>query len=255
MEVAIMNKTNWAVLLVLSIGLLACSAVPAWAADEAPGTISVSGEAVLKVAPDEVLITLGVETYHKYLNAAKQDNDARVQRAIQLCERFGIESKYIQTDFISIEPHYRDGYWREVIEGYYVRKSIVVTLRDLTVFDRFLTEVLDEGVNYVHGIEFRTIELRDYRDQARALAVNAAKEKAMAMAGELGLGVGNPQSIREEGISWWSGYGSSWWGYRNGSLSQNVVQNMGDLPVELSGAIAPGQIAIRALVSITFYLK
>lgn len=250
-----MKKAKRAFGLVLSIGLLACIAAPAWAAEEPPGTISVSGEAVVKVAPDEVIITFGVETYHENLKTAKQENDARVERVIQLCARYGIESKYVQTDFISIEPHYHDGYWREVIEGYFVRKNIVVTLRDLTAFDRFLTEILQAGVNYVHGIEFRTTDLREFRDQARALAVNAAKEKAAAMAGELGMEIGDPQSIREEGLSWWSGYGSSWWGYRYGGLSQNVVQNAGDMPSEALGATAPGQIAIRAQVSVTFYLN
>lgn len=241
--------------IILLAYLLLGQSVPAFAADELPGTISVTGDAVVKVAPDEVVVTLGVESYDNRLSAAKQENDARVKRVIRLAESFDIEPKHIQTDFISIEPHYHDGYWREKIEGYFVRKSIVVIIEDLSQFDRFLTEVIDQGANYIHGIEFRTTELRDFRDQARSLAVRAAKEKAEAMASELGIGVGDPQSIREESIGWWSGYGRSWWGYRSGSLSQNVVQHLGGDPDELTDAIAPGQIAIRARVSVTFYLE
>jgi uncharacterized protein YggE len=255
LEAAAMYETKPILLLILIVALLAGIPAPAMAADGSPGTISVSGEAVVKVAPDEVVITLGVESFDEDLNRAKQDNDARVERVIRLCERFGIESKHVQTDFISIEPHYQDGYWREVIEGYFVRKNIVITLRDLTAFDQLLTEVLGAGANYVHGIEFRTTDLRKYRDQARTLAVNAAKEKAAAIADELGLELGNPQSIREEGVNWWSGYGASWWGSRYGGVSQNVVQNAGEMPSEPYGATAPGQIGIRAQVSITFYLE
>lgn len=240
---------------IMSICFFMGQAIPAGAAGDPPGTISVSGEAVVKVAPDEVVITLGVESYHARLSAAKRENDARVERVLRLAQGFDIEPKHIQTDFISIEPHYHDGLWREKMEGYFVRKSIVVTLRDLSQFDRFLTEVIDQGVNYIHGIEFRTTELRDFRDQARALAVRAAREKAEAMAGELGIMIGDPQSIREESIGWWSGYGASWWGYRGGGLSQNVLQNLGEGPGELTGTIAPGQIAIRGRVSVTFYLQ
>jgi hypothetical protein len=42
----------------------------------------------------------------------------------------------------------------------------------------------------VQGIQFRTSELREFRDQARALATGAAREKAEAMAAELGMEIG-----------------------------------------------------------------
>src|SRR5262245_32977077 len=42
-----------------------------------PGTnaISVNGEAEIRVVPDEVILTLGVETFNKILKAAKNLND------------------------------------------------------------------------------------------------------------------------------------------------------------------------------------
>jgi len=45
-----------------------------------PGVITVSGEAVVKVVPDEVLITLGVENFHRELSVAKRRNDSNVQK-------------------------------------------------------------------------------------------------------------------------------------------------------------------------------
>ncbi len=53
----------------------------------------------------------------------------------------------------------------------------MVTLKDITQFDDLLTELVAANVNYIHGIQFRTTELRQYRDQARALA---ALQRALA---------------------------------------------------------------------------
>ena len=47
-----------------------------------------------------------------------------------------------------------------------------ITLKDTSKFEDVLTESLQEGANYVHGIEFRTTELRKHRDAVRALASN-----------------------------------------------------------------------------------
>jgi Protein of unknown function (DUF541) len=55
---------------------------------------------------------------------------------------------------------------------------------------------------HVYGIEFRTCGLRKHRDAARGLAIQAAREKAIALAGELGQEVGRPIDIREEYKGW-----------------------------------------------------
>jgi uncharacterized protein YggE len=106
----------------------------------------------------------------------------------------------------------------------------------------------------VHGIQFRTTELRKHRDEARALAVTAAREKAEALAGELEQTVGHPTSIREEHSSWWSGY-NAWWGSRRGDMmAQNVIQELGGAAMTGEGTVAPGQISVSARVSVTFEL-
>jgi hypothetical protein len=121
-------------------------------------------------------------------------------------------------------------------------------------FEDFLTSVLNTGVNYVQGIEFRTTELRKYRDEARALAIRAAREKADALAVELGQKAGKPQTIQEHQSSWWSGYGA-WWGGRWGNaMTQNTVQEYQGTPLGLDSSVAPGQISIRASVAVTFDL-
>ncbi len=243
----------------LAVVLLLILALSAWMQDapssEAPRTVTVTGEAEVRVVPDEVILTLGVETWDKNLGRAKEQNDRIVGQVLSLAGEHGVATQHVQTDYVSIDPRYRNGYYEERdFIGYFVRKNIVITLRDLSSFEPLLSDALEAGVNYVHGVEFRTTELRKYRDEARALAVEAAREKAVALAGGLDEDVGVPLTIREEQAGWWSSY-NAWWGshWANG-MSQNVIQEVGGASVIADSSVAPGQIKVSARVSTTFQL-
>jgi uncharacterized protein YggE len=239
--------------LVLGI-LLLCTAAVFAQVQQIPPSISVSGQADVRVIPDEVVLTLGVQTADKVLKTAKAANDKIIKEATAVCRRHGVEPQHIQTDYLQIEPHYRDEEVTGQLLGYVVRRSIVVRLKNISQFEGLLSDVLDAGVNHVHGIDFRTAEMRKYRDQARTLAIKAAKEKADALATDAGRTVGKVLTISEGGQGWWSGYGA-WWGSRGGYMSQNVIQNSGPGPSPESGNLAPGQISVSASVSMTFALE
>ncbi|MHB0878656.1 MAG: SIMPL domain-containing protein [Anaerolineae bacterium] len=225
-------------------------------------TITVSGEAQVRVVPDEVAISLGVETRDKEMQQAKAGNDEIVRRVIAAAQEHGIEARDIKTDYLSIEPRYRDAYddsdfadaAYSVPLGYIVRATIVVTLREVTAFDDVLSSLLEAGATHVHGIDFRTTSLRQHRDDARSLAIQAASEKAQAMAGALAQTIGEPTSIVEEQAGWWSWYGS-WWGSSYSSMTQNVVQSVGQPYLGEDSTLAPGEIAVTARVSVVFELE
>jgi uncharacterized protein YggE len=220
-----------------------------------PRLITVTGDADVRVVPDEVILTLGVETWDENLDVAKQENDARVERLLALAARYAIQPQHVQTEHLSIEPRYRDDYEKRDFIGFFVRKTVVITLRDLATFEDLLSDALQEGATHVHGIEFRTTELRKHRDEARSLAIKAAREKAEALAGELGQTVGQPHTIHEDQGSWWSSY-NWWWGARwGGSVAQNVIQESGGGGVPEDGSLAPGQITVNARVTVSFEME
>jgi len=242
--------------LTLALAFVVVFALAGWAAGDTlqpaadPGTVTVNGEAEIRIVPDEVVLRLGVETSDKVLNTAKQQNDQIVKRVFALAEQHAIPSEHIQTDYIHIEPRY-DNYTQKAFAGYFVHNTVVITLRDLSQFEALLSDALEAGVNYVHSIQFRTTDLREYRDEARVLAIQAAREKAEAMAGTLGQKLGDPLAVREEANDWWSGYGGGWWG-RWGTMTQNVIQEVGGTDAGFDGSLAPGQISIKARVNISF---
>jgi len=262
MEELVMSKKIIIVLALLvfaGFGLVAWRGTQAGAPESDPGIITVTGDAEVRVVPDEVILTLGIETWDGNLSTAKQQNDARAGAVLNAVERYGIEPRYIQTDHISIEPVYEHYDYKSQLTGYLVRKTMVITLKDLAKFEDLLTATLDAGANHVHGIQFRTTELRRHRDKARSLAIQAAQEKAEAMAGELDQTVGKPRTINENQAGWWSWYNSWWGGGRGGMMTQNVIQEVGGQEVG-SGSftdetIAPGQITVRAQVNVSFELE
>ena len=220
--------------------------------------ITVNGEAVVKVQPDQIIITFGIETWDKNIMAAKQENNEILKRAVVLIKESGIPDKNIQTDYLSIEPRYGDNYEKRNFIGYFVRNTFVVTVAEPDKIENLVTGILQSGVNYIHSINFQTTEFKKYREQARELALNAAKEKAEKMAGTLGQLIGNPIQISEGygGSNW---YYSSWngWGYgsRSNYMSQNVMQNIEGGTGEISETIALGKISIKANVNVVFELK
>jgi hypothetical protein len=221
-----------------------------------PRTISTSGDAEIRVAPDEVAIRLGVESFNKDLGKAKKEADERIQRIIAAVRGAGAEEKRIATDEISIEPHYDSSSYSggRVNDGYVVRRGLQLTLRDISRFDAVLSAAVEAGANVVHGIQFSTTELRRHRDKARELAMKAAEEKAVLLAKTMGMKPGKPRSISEIGGGWYSGYGAFGWGARGGWAQQNVSQNAGP-STAVEGTVAPGQIRVTAGVQVVFDLE
>jgi uncharacterized protein YggE len=249
--------------LLLLLALAACSpallpgaaAAPQLATPAAARTISVTGTAQVMVVPDEVALTLGVETSDLQLVTAKANNDAIVKKVLDITKTIGIDPKNVQTDYMNIQPRYDSNYPKPNFIGYFVQKNIVITLKDVSKFEDLLSQALEAGVNYVHNIDFRTTELRKYRDQARDLALKAAQEKAKAMASTVGQQVGQPLAVREDYNRWYYPWNSWWGGSYGNQMSQNVVQNSGQAAPESEDSLALGQIAVSASVSVDYELK
>jgi uncharacterized protein YggE len=234
--------------------LVAVAATAASAQSAPPRSISVSGNAEVRVTPDEVILSVGVETDSKDIAVARSENDARVRAISQAVQAQGVPANLVRTDYLNLEPRYRNYPTREDFLGYFARRSLVITIRDISKFESILTAAIGAGANYVHGVDFRTTELRKHRDAARRLALNAAREKAEAMAGTFNVALGEPMSISEGYSSWFSPY-SSWWGNRfGGQMAQNVVQDNSARGAGGDDALVPGQISVSASVNVTFEL-
>ncbi len=230
-------------------------------------TITVTGDAAVRVVPDQVQISMTAENRAADLMEAKAQNDQAVKALVEYATKgLGIEARHVQTDFLTVEPTYRTCNYDDEMSGkcsplqisyYTVRKGVQICLKDLTKYEGLITKALQLGVNRIDDIQFVTTELRKHRDKAREMAAKAALEKAQAMSTTLGMKVGKPISINAENYSsyYWHG---SYAGQRGGNsyMAQNVVQNA---PAPQSegdtGDLAIGQINVSAQVNVTYELQ
>ncbi len=98
------SQRNLSLLIVVLVLALATTGQ----SQDRPRYINVTGTADVKVAPDEVVVTLGIETTHKNIRDAIKLNDSNVKKLIAVLEKQGIESKHIQAGLIRLVPNSED---------------------------------------------------------------------------------------------------------------------------------------------------
>ncbi len=237
------------------------TAQPAPPACDNSRSIQVSGAAVVNVTPDRALIQLGVQSNGSTVSRVEAANTEAIGRIVAAVKAQGVDGNDIATDWYIIEPVYEE-YSSLRIKGYRINNTLAITLRDIGKANRVLGAALEAGANQVLNVEFYTSDLRKYRDQARELALKAAREKAQAMTHSLGTETACVLNISENTWSYYNGWGYG--GYGGGSSrdlwTQNTVQNAEPAGVAQSalgetGPVSLGQISIRAEVGVTFGLK
>ena len=204
--------------------------------------VSVSGTAEINVAPDEVILSLGVQTREKDLATAKTQHDSRAKRIIADARDAGIGPKEIQTSNLQMRATFSE---KKVLDlqAYEVSQTIVVTLKDLTKYEVLMTKLLQDGVNRVNYVSFLVADDRKYKDEARSNAIRAAKEKATALASELGQRIGKAWQISEDSA------GATYLGANANSYASARIEGQEE------STVAPGEVTIRASVNVSFELQ
>ena len=144
-----------------------------------------------------------------------------------------------------------------VVDYYEVTKRVQVFLRDVSKFEGLLTAVLQAGANHIYDVQFSTSELRKYSDQARALAVKAAIEKANDLAAAAGLKVaGKPVGVSS--YSYGGGPGTAPAAAtatdRSGPKTWSRIWSYGG-GIGPEGTVALGKIAVTASVTMRFRVE
>ncbi|MGB0372496.1 MAG: SIMPL domain-containing protein [Opitutales bacterium] len=223
-------------------------------AENRSANISVKGDAVVYVEPDEVVIELGIQTRNEGVLLAQKENKEIHSRVIEVALNNGVLKKNLKTEHLNIEPRWDNNYKHEKFLGYWVRNSISIILTDLEKYEVLMTSLLKAGVTHIHHVEFRTTEFKKHRERAREMAVEAAREKAEKMADTLGYRVLRPTSLHESGFN--SVYNSGRWGRSGGyGAYQNSVQVLsGSMGADLH-SITLGKIGIHGSVSAGFEVE
>ena len=166
--------------------------------EESRPLVTVYGTAELKVVPDVVDISVGVEIRGRDLAALIEQQTNRVTETIAVIRKAGVDAKDIQTDFANVSPIYSNSKNGRNLDYFIAKKGIAFTLKDTAKFDALMAALIQSGVDRVRSVSFRATDIRKYRDQAREIAVTAAREKAVALAAKLDQKIGKAFSIDED---------------------------------------------------------
>ncbi|SFF59945.1 hypothetical protein SAMN04488033_101289 [Salegentibacter agarivorans] len=161
--------------------------------DTNPG-IHVTGEGVVKVAPDKVTIKSQIEHEGQSATSVKSQNDEVVNKVIKYLKSEGIAEKNINTNYINLNKRYN---YNDKTYTYVANQAISITLEDISKYESIMKGLLENGLNGINGIEFESSAIEKHKAEARRKAVLNAKEKAEALAKPLGQTVGKAYKISE----------------------------------------------------------
>jgi uncharacterized protein len=178
--------------------LAAALAVAPAAPTEPPREVTVTGDAALKVAPDQVIFTATVVTLDKDLNAAKRINDEKVRKVLLALTSAGVAERHVQTSDSSVNPQYRYDKEEAILLGYQATKTLTVCVVDLARVDETMSGALRAGARELSAVQLINSQIEKYEAEARVAAAISARKRAASMVEALGQKLGRPRSVAEQ---------------------------------------------------------
>jgi uncharacterized protein YggE len=186
--------------LALAVAAGTLLAAPALAQSGPPPMISVTGEATISVAPDLAEIDGGVTTEAKTAREASDANNAAMGKVLLALKGAGVDEKDFQTSRLSLQPQNapnRTG--PSSIVSYRANNRVTIRLRDVTKVASVIDTLVGAGANELGGINFMVSQASKLLDDAREQAIADARRKAEIYAKAVGVTLGAPLGISEEG--------------------------------------------------------
>jgi uncharacterized protein YggE len=208
-------------------------------------SISVTGIGEVTFVPDVAEVILGVYTSNLDFDLARKESDENTNKVLEVLKAHNIDEADIQIDYLNINTSPVDNSQNEY--QYNVRNNIMVTVHDLTKLKSIIEDSLGAGANRVTGIYFRVIGIELHQEEARKLALEAAKEKAAILADQLGQEVGEPLTIAEYQ---YDGYPTTLF-----TKPYNDYYNTNSYDLTQINKMLFGQVTIRTSVSVRFAME
>ena len=168
------------------------------AADAAGGKITVTGTGVVSGTPDQLTLSMGVQTTGSSVGTALQQANRAARAVTATLTRTGVRRSDIQTSGLYIQPDYTGT--SVLPAGYAVSESIQVTLRTLTAAGTQISDAVRAGGNAVEvdGVSLNLSDTGSLLAAARARAAADARAKAAQYAKGLGGSLGPLLSMSEQ---------------------------------------------------------
>jgi uncharacterized protein YggE len=221
----------------------------------ATNTITVSGNGEVFAVPDRATFTVTVREEGEEVADAQDKATAKINSIIDYLKDAGVEEKNIKTQSYNVNPKYE--YTQaactnfscppsnQVLVGFEVWQTLEVKVEDPKKAGELLTGVGGKGASEVSSLSF-TIEDEDaLRSEAREQAIAEAKEKADALASQLGVSVVRVVGFYEDSYGYPMPYAA------RGGMAMDAMES--------TKAVAPslptGENKITSNVNVTYEIR
>ncbi len=164
----------------------------------APTELKVVGEGKVEVVPDTGYVTLGVRVDRRSTAAEIQSEmNKGINDVTAAIEKLGIPKKNIKTTNYSVYPEYSYEGSNPGITGYSGSASISVKTKGTELLARAIEAGTAAGANEIQNTSFGVDDPGKYRSEARAKAIDNAKQEAENIAKSLGIRLGKVVNMVE----------------------------------------------------------
>jgi len=209
---------------------------------EMQNIISISGEGKVTAVANIGKVQIGLTTDGATVAKAQEENTAKMNEIIKGVKAQGVADKDVKTAYYYINPKYD---WSKnttgVIVGYTVSQAIDVKIRNTEKVSEILKVAAEKGSNNIGSLSFEIDEPEKLQAEARIKAIENAKEKADALANQLGVKLGRIISFSE---NTGSSYPPSYYDYGMGGT--------GAAAEKAAPSIQTGENEINMTVSISY---
>jgi len=161
-------------------------------AQETRAMVTVNGEGKIKVIPDQVSISVSVESKGVKAADVKKENDTKVDGVLKFLKKMGIPAADFQTTRVSLNDQYD---YEKKKHNYVAVQSISILIKELDKYDQIMEGLVDSGINNIGNIEFQSSQIEIHKTKARIEAIKNAKSIAQDYVSALGQKMGAAYTI------------------------------------------------------------
>lgn len=208
------------------------------------GYISVNESVTKEVSPNQVEISIGVETSDKSLQKASNDNKIIANRVYSKLKTLLGADDYIKTNNYSATPSYfytKDN--QRVLDKYIVSNTVVVKTKKMDTVSKLIDEAISQGANKVENLQFSAVDYDTICNSTLSEITKKAYTKADSVAKSI-----NSQIVGIKSINATCNTDNSPRPFYAMAM-KNAVDSVSSTPIE------SGKIKIYANVDASFYVK
>jgi uncharacterized protein YggE len=238
------NVRHLSPMLLLALALHIVPAIEASAqtpAQAEPAVVVTTGQGVVKQAPDQAWVTIAAESRAKTPAEAQKLNADAMTAVLAKLKSVGLPAEAIKTSAYELRPEFDYANNRQTLRGYVARNAVEVRVDDLAKLGQVLDVAVAAGATQVSGIRFDLKDRTGAAQTALQRAVADAKGQAETAAQAAGLKVDRvlKLEVQRELVA----------------PPRPMMAMRAEMAMSAEPPVAPGEMDVRALVTLTTAIK